>query len=48
MELAIFLKDNYSTETLGEDGHVQSALVFPKFYGCKRMFAGSELLFFDR
>ncbi len=44
----LYFSDNYSTETLGEDGHVKSALVFPKFYGCKRMFAGSELLFFDK
>ena len=44
----LYFSDNYSAENLGEDGHVKKGYVFPKFYGCKRMFAGSELLFFDK
>jgi len=44
----LYFSDNHSMENLGDDGHVKRGLVFPKFHGCKRMFAGSELIFFDK
>ena len=43
----LYFPENYSINDLGKDGHPKRGDFFPKFNGCKRMFAGSEVFFLE-
>lgn len=41
----LYFSENYSINQIGADGHPKRGIFFPKFQGCKRMFAGSKIKF---
>ena len=44
----LYFSENIPLEKIGTDGHPKRGSFYPKFFGCKRMFAGSELFFLDK
>ncbi|PPR27171.1 MAG: Mesaconyl-C(4)-CoA hydratase [Alphaproteobacteria bacterium MarineAlpha9_Bin4] len=43
----LYFSDNFFLEETDSDGHQKRGAFFPKFKGCKRMFAGSEIIFLN-
>ncbi|MEC8099801.1 MAG: hypothetical protein VX089_01155, partial [Pseudomonadota bacterium] len=43
----LFFSHFQSLQKIGEDGHTKRGDFFPVFKGCKRMFAGAEILVLD-